>query len=347
VPRTIPTLLLRLPRVFRCLCAIALLCSGVGLARAQPDAALTLEAELPPALQPCVTAAAVDASYRRALAAHGGERTAAPLRARVLSEPGAEPNSWLLQVSLFSAGHASGSRQLPVRSEDCQALPDALGLVLALLTRAAPVPQPEVAPSPQPSAADVAPPPAAPAEPAEPAEPATEHIALGGVASLFTGVLPASAFGLHLMAASPAEGPSLRLKVGLLWPQTHALAEGQIEARSYELTTEACMGVRLPSWPRLAVRLCVGPRFGLMYARGRDFGVENQAARKFLMYVGALPELALRLGGNTWLQLAAGAAVALVRPRFLVGLARGRQVVELADPAVFRSELTLSVVQIF
>lgn len=301
---------------------------------------IALDAELPAQLSGCVTSAQLNDSYQRALGAYGGDEAAngLQLRAAVTGREGADAGTTLLQIAAFDADRPLGTRELPVRTDDCAALPDALGLVLALMTRDAPPPPPAALPKPPPTAA---------AAPRPPTPPAAAHLALGIGAGAVFGVLPSGALALQLQAAIPGERLSLRLKAGLLWPQEIALAEGFIEMRSYELGLDVCAGLPWPGWPRLWLRLCGGPRVALMVGRGRDFNVDNLSANEWAVYVGLAPELALRLATATWLQLGAGGALAAVRPRFQVGIDGGQQVVELKDPGLLRGELGLSLVQIF
>jgi len=293
--------------------------------RARAEASqIALSAELPAQLAGCVTSAQLNDSYQRALGAYGGDDAAKDmqLRAAVTGRAGADAGTTLLQIAAFDADRPLGTRELPVRTDDCAALPDALGLVLALMTRDAPQPQPASSAAP-PAPAEVQAPPlaAAAARPAKPQPNA--HVALGIAAGAVFGVLPSGALSLQLQAATPGERFSLRLKAGLLWPQEIALAEGFIEMRSYELGVDVCAGLPWPGWPRLRLRLCGGPRVARMVGRGREFNVDNLSANEWAVYFGLAPELAVRLASATWLQLGAGAGLAVVRPRFQVGIDGG------------------------
>ena len=348
--------------------------------------ALVLDAELPPEIRSCVTADQLQAAYQHALAAHGGETAAAlTLHVTVRSSPGPSPQTLRLEVTAAAdpralgtperTSHESdkrplGTRELQVHESDCHALADAIGLVLALLARDGAASVPPLTSEPEPGSPRRTGPPAsaelepgsprgtiprasAELEPRTPALPSAsppasrKHLALGAGAGAISGVLPAAAFALQLQAATPGELLSLRVKVGMLLPRKKRLAEGVIEARSYELALEACAGLPWPSWPRLALRACAGPALGLIYAQGRDFLVQNQSQREVLLYFGLLPEVALRLGSATWLQLAAGGAVALIRPHFEVERAAGKGILALKTPALLRAELSLSLLQIF
>lgn len=312
---------------------------------AQAEASqIVLDAELPAQLAGCVTSTQLNDSYQRALRAYGGEDAAKDmqLRAAVTGRAGAAPGTTLLQIAAFDADRPLGTRELPVRTDDCAALPDALGLVLALMTRDAPQPPPRAAP-PAPAELQAQPLAASRLSTAQP----TAHVALGIASGAVFGVLPSGALALQLQAATPGDQLSLRLKAGLLWPQEIALAEGFIEMRSYELGLDACAGLQWPGWPRLWLRLCGGPRIALVVGRGREFNVDNLSANEWAVYLGLVPELAVRLATATRLQLGAGAALAVARPRFQVGIDGGRQVVELKDPGLLRGEVVLSLVQIF
>ena len=350
-------------RAALCICLLIGLWLPHSRARA---AALVLEAELPTEIRGCVALEQLQLAYQRALAAHGGNPAAAsPLHVSVRSTPGPVPDTLRLEVTASTESrepgrreletHAPGMRELGMRelqvhASDCSALADAMGLVLALLARDSPASDstsPELAPTPKPTPKAVPEPKPEPEPEPKLNPPHIEHVALSaGIGAIF-GVLPSAALALQLQAATPSERLSLRVKAAMLLPREKHLAEGVIEARSYELGLEVCSGVKLPGWPRLALRACAGPRLGLIYARGRDFLVHNQRQREFLLYVGLSPEAALRLGGATWLQLGAGSAVALIRPHFEVERMAGKGLLALETPAVLRAEVSLSLVQIF
>jgi hypothetical protein len=139
----------------------------------------------------------------------------------------------------------------------------------------------------------------------------------------------------------------VRMAASALWPAELRVAEGVLRWQSYELAVEGCLGGPLPSLPALALRVCAGPRVGWMFAGSREFLLHNERASRALIYLALAPEAALRLGGNTWLQLGAGVAAALLRPRFVVGLEAGLHERTLDQPSLLRAELALSVAQIF
>ena len=321
---------------------------------------IVLEAELPESLRGCVSASLLEQGYRRALAAEGGEGSAdpeVPLLVHLRARDGADADTTLLELEASAAGRPLGLRTLPVRTRDCAALPDALALVLVLLSRAAgptrqaastaPAPPP-AARATEPSAATgsaTAPSATAPRRPRP--ETRSETVAIGAGAGVWLRALPRAALALQLQAATRREPLALRLTAALLWPQELGVAEGFIQTRGYELALEVCSEQRVRSLPRLALRLCLGPRFGLLVARGRQFQLGNQRAHEFSLHLGMLPEALLRIAADTWLQLGAGGAVALVRPQFGVGLERGQRRLSLAAPGPLRAELGLSLVQIF
>ncbi|HTU58354.1 MAG TPA: hypothetical protein VMF89_07970, partial [Polyangiales bacterium] len=210
-----------------------------GAPQARADAAqIALDGELPAQLAGCVTPSQLNESYQRALGAYGGEDAsrALQLRAAVTGRAGADAGTTLLQIAAFDADRPLGTRELPVRTDDCAALPDALGLVLALMTRDASPDPATTAPQPPTAAADNRPQPKAASTP-------SPYLALGVGAGVVFGALPSGALSLQLQAATPGERISLRLKAGLLWPQELALAEGFIEMRSYELGLDLCGGL--------------------------------------------------------------------------------------------------------
>jgi hypothetical protein len=358
-------------RATRCRRA-ALICLGVvgwllaTRALAQSDC-VQLSGELPGALAGCAPAEQVCQSYVRALAADGGEgEPVLPLHVRVSSGTDAARGA-VLEIS--AAGAVLGQRTLSVRAGDCAALPDALALVLALLAREA-EPQPSAAAYPAPAVDDALPgqprapvdlQPSAAAYPApavddelpgqpravsEPPSDAASGVgALGAGVGVWLGALPAAALALQLQAATTGRTFSLRLRASLLWPQRQRIAEGVVRMADYELAAEVCTGFRFEDAPRLALRLCGGPRAGLLQVRADEFVVQNGRVSKFVLYLGLLPELGLALGPRTSLVLSGGAALALVRPQFAVVLEDREEA--LPAPRWLRAELGLTLTQIF
>lgn len=350
---TLPVLRASLRRLWSSIAARVvlgcLLGSTAAPARVATAQCVELAADLPEDLRGCVSAERLCASYQRALAASGGGSQASEPRWQVQLRAAKAGSAAVrsLELEAFSAGRSFGQRTLEVRSRDCAALPDALALVLVLLAQ-------EAGPGavePQLTAAE----PAAQQErepipaPAPRAHGATSagSLAVGVGAGVSFGVLPSAAFGLSLQASTLSEPVAFRVRASFLWPQELAVAEGRVLMRDYELALEACPGAQLDSRPRIALRLCVGPRLGLFHARGRDFDVQNERATEFLMYLGVTPEASLALAEGTWLQLSAGVAFALVRPRMGVAFDGGRRWRELSAPDWLRAELALSLVQIF
>jgi hypothetical protein len=298
----------------------------------------------PAALVTCVTAEKLCESYQRALAADGGDDPQlAELRwkVRLRAQPAAQ-GEMSLALDAFAKGRLLGRRTLAIRERDCAAVPDALALVLLLLAREAE----STVPEPPPSAATMMPPSAA-AAPRAPTPQPHGVVELGAGAAVIVGALPAAAFGLQLQAATRTAPIAIRLRAAWLWPQELAVEEGVIAMRSYELAIEACSGLELTSSPRLALSLCAGPRAGVFHAAARGFTVVNHRADEFLLYFGALPEVSLALGPATWLRFGAGGAVALVHPRFHVGLDAGARSLALSAPGWLRAELGLTLVQNF
>jgi hypothetical protein len=323
-----------------CLPLVAALFAPPGAVHAQ---GLRLDAPLPAELQGCVTAKDVLASYVHALQSFGVYRLGrASVLVQVRSHAGSEPGSTRLLVSARQAGRSFGSLELRAKRSDCDRLSHALGQATAKLARqtlAKDLNQPLLPLSDveleQPRAA-------APAL----AEP-REVVQLGVGAGFISGVLPSAALGLQLQAATPNAPLSMRARATLLWPQREAVQGGEIETRAYELSLELCAGVRLPAWERLALRLCAGPRMGIGDGRGRNFPVYNAHPVHLFGYLGLTPEIALRLAGATWLQLGGGVAICVVRPDFFLGIDSERRSVELSNPAILRSELAVSVLQVF
>lgn len=305
-----------------------------------------VQGEVPPALSGCVTEQRLCTGYLRALVANSGdaEPHVVPLQVRF---GGPASDATRLELDVFSDGQWLGRRVLSIRANDCAALPDALALVLVLLAQ-----QAELGPDSPPSAAALSPPspePAAAAErPAEDPQPSVSgHLSLGAGAGLFIGALPSAALALQLQAATLAQPVQVRARATLLWPDEQRIAEGYVRMHDYELALEACVGSSFYAASWLSLRVCGGPRAGWMFVRARDFALRNDAATEFLLYLGVQPELGLALGPRTALQLGIAAALALIRPRFGVGLQSGERVSALASPSAIRAELSLTLVQIF
>lgn len=300
------------------------------------DKDIAFEAALPAQLAQCVSSERLRASYVEMLAAYGGGAQAPALRLRV-RDAGVHAGTQLLEASAFSGGRDLGTRTLPVKGSDCDALPNTLALVLVLLaTEAAPV-----------ATATAPPKPSAAGPPAVAPKPAQHHdIELAAGAQALFGVLPHTAAGLQLRAAIASRPMAVRLAIGLVWPQQLEVAEGAILWRSYEMAIEACSYPLQPlAW--LGLRLCAGPRFGVMFARSEGFALQTKGTSAGLLYLGMQPEAAVRLGTKTSLQLGGGIGVALWRPRFYVGLDGGEHMRVFDEPAPVRAELTVSLAQIF
>jgi hypothetical protein len=129
-----------------------------------------------------------------------------------------------------------------------------------------------------------------------------------------------------------------------LWPQELAIAEGSVQLSAYELALEACPTAKFDPW---AVRLCIGPRFGIVRAMSRGFVVTNRDAAEFSLYLSALPELAFALSATAWLQLSGGVALALQRPKFVVQFQTRGAPLALDGPDVVRADVGLSLMQLF
>jgi hypothetical protein len=336
----------------------------IGASRADAQAGcVELAATLPEALSGCVTEQRLCSSYLRALAAEGGGQEQAarssgqtqpgelvPLHVQLSTpdQPG-DAATTAIELDAFAYGQWLGHRTLSVRARDCVAVPDALALVLALLARQAdPALQPmatapgERKSQPARQAEQDMEPPAAKREQSD-----SGSFSLGAGAGVFFGALPLTAVALQLQAATLGAPVSLRARATLLWPQEQGVAEGYVKMQDYELALEACAGFSFRDAPRLSLRLCGGPRAGLMVVRARDFALQNDQATEFLLYLGVLPEVSLALGPRTSLQLGVAGAAALIRPRFGVGLGSGARVSALSAPGAIRAELALSLIQIF
>ena len=306
-------------------CALAV-CCWLALPERAHATELQLDAALPHELLGCVTQEQLQSSYVYTLAAYGGESAlVGPIHVSVrdLGRSPDDPAEMLIELQAESQGRELGRRPLPVRARDCAALPRALALVLVMLVHAEP-PAPKLE---------------------EP--PAKASVSLGAGGLVMFGVMQHAALGLQLRAATAGAPWSGRLAVSALWPQELEIAEGSLRWQNYEVAVDGCFGGPLPSLPALALRLCAGPRVGWMFARSQGFWLQNDRANKALVYLGVAPEAALRLGGGTWLQLGAGVAAALLRPRFVVGIDAGLRERALDAPSALRAELTLSVAQIF
>jgi hypothetical protein len=330
----------RTRRFARNLLLLVMLFTMPGRALGQASA-FTLEAQLPAELRGCFSASDLRAAYVHALAAYGIQRHGeSNLVVRVRAHPDTTQDGIVLELSATMSGRSLGRSELHVTEADCDALPRTLGQVLARMARQQSAADANKPLLPLPAEAFLQPSATGSTEP-------SEYVVLGLGAGVVGGMLPSAAFALHLQAATPNHPLSMRLRATLLWPQSQTLKEGVIDTRAYEVSLELCGGFRLPSWQRLALRLCLGPRVGVEVGRGRKFPVYNGNPVDLYAYLGAAPEAALQLGGNTWLQLGGGAALGLVRPHFVLGIDSARRSIELSNPAVVRSELSASLLQIF
>jgi hypothetical protein len=342
--------------VFRFLLGVAIALQLAAATAASPAKAqapvdpILLDAQLPDRLQRCVSAERLQTSYERARAEHAQERGAEPqseplrVELRVSGDERSDPVQ--LELRAFHGARSFGVRVLPVRVRDCGALADTLALVLELLSRSAPAQPtapPEAAPPPQPTAASDTelPPIMKLPRPRSGTEP-TWGAGLG--IGAFFGALPDAAPTLQLLAAFRIPLLQLRLRATIVWPQRSTILEGSVQMNAYELAVEGCPTWELEPW---ALRLCVGPHFGIVHAASRGFIVRNRNATELSLYFGVLPELALALTATTWLQLSGGIAVALQRPKFALELQDVATPLALDGPNVLRTEIGLTVLQIF
>lgn len=320
-----------------------LLVCNAGRASAQLGG-VTLQGRIPVKLQGCVSSDSLKIGYLHAMAAIGMNDTRGVNLAVTIQTLGStDPEIMVLELSASSWGRSLGTRQLRVRASDCAALPRGFGDVIARMHYEATAldagRRPTLlAPAPLPfQAEDVTP---------ENTAELSEHVALGVGAGIAFGLLPSAALGLQLQAATPNYPISLRFKLGMLWPQRYEVGTGAIEADSYDLTLEMCPSYRLPSWDRLTLRICAGPRVGFERARGRDLADPTETRARAILYFGLTPEISLRLAGATWLQLGGGLALGIIRPHLLIGVDRERRSIELPDASIFRRDIIASIVQI-
>lgn len=321
-------------------------------------ACVELNNELPAALRGCVAAAQLCVSYRRALADHATAGARIPglgwhVDLRGQADP--QTSAFSLEMDAFAAGQLQGRRTLSVHAQDCAALPDTLGLVLVLLgeeVQRAATTGDAASLSPAPSASALS-----HADRRGDGHEATNQtrarqapaaqLELGAALGFYIGVLPSTAPALQLHAAT-LHGPiPLRLGAAWLWPQTWAIAEGHVQMRDYELSIDVCPVLHWARGLGFALRLCAGPRLGVVDARSRGFTIRNEHTALFYLYVGLLPEISVALSTTSWLHLDAGAAVALVRPRFTVGLDGGTRRTTLDTFTPLRAEIMLHLAHFF
>lgn len=292
-----------------------------------------------------MSAEQLQASYQRARSrARGSEAAATELKVALRSQGSAPVTR--LQLQAATERRALGERVLPVRADDCAALPDTLALVLLLLSQSAgpePAPPPPMAAEPM---VDSELPWQRRSMPVEP--PAGDPVfGLGVGAGAMLGTLGRAALQLQLVAALRTPILDGRVRAAVLWPQAFAVAEGRVTMASYELALEACPKWRAAEQPKIELRLRIGPRAGVIRAESRGFLVQNRTRNELLVYASVAPEAAVSLGPSTWLELGAGIALALQRPRFLLQFAEQKPDLELAGPAPVRGEFALTVVQMF
>jgi hypothetical protein len=335
--------------------------SAVAQVAAQPGPPIQLDAQLPRALKRCVTAEQLRASYERThqsrMAADTRSHQQQPSDLSVqLHSLGSTGGVTRIEVTASTGPRSLGTRVLPVRSDDCQALPDTLALVLWLLYQNA-----EPDPKPEPPPASLPPPPAAavvpldtelppgqrPAQPPPP-EPATPvELGLGASAAVALGAMPRAALQLQLLAVLRVPILEFRIRAGLLWPQTIAVAEGRITMRTYDVALEACPTSHASETPRLDLRACLGPRLGLLHTASSGFAIQNASNTEPLFHVGATLEASLGITETSWLELATGLGIAVRRPRFVLNFATAQPPSRVAGPEVVRGEVGLNFIQIF
>jgi hypothetical protein len=305
---------------------------------------VTLEGRIPAQLQGCVSGESLKVGYVHGMAALGMNDTrGVNLAVTLRTMPSIDPETMLIELSASSWGRPLGTRQLRVKVSDCAALPRGFGDIIARMAYESTAldagRRPTLlAPSPLPFQAQAI-------TQAE-ATGSSEHVALGIGAGAVGGLLPSAALGLQLQAATPNYPVSLRVKLGMIWPQRHDVLRGAIEANSFDLTLEMCPSYRLGGWERLVLRICIGPRAGVAQARGRDFEEPTESLTRAFLYVGLSPEVSLRLTGSTWLQLGGGLALNVIRPHLLIGVDTERRSIELPNFDSLRRELTASIVQV-
>jgi hypothetical protein len=348
-------------RIRRLAWALLLACASGAWARLPARASelhVSLDAQLPPALQRCVSREQLRARYVKVRdASSNAEARRHPLQELWVGLRIASQDGELAQLELTAATRqrALGTRVLPVRVADCAALPETLALVLWLLSQSA---EPVAAPAPPPpSAAEVAErdaelprgqrsPPRQSQAQAQGREPGIAiGLGLGGGAAF--GVLPRAALQLQLSAELRAALVGLRVRAALLWPQAQAIAEGSVSMSTYEIALEACPSWRVNAQPALELRACAGPRLGLLRSKSSGFLVHNADNIDLLVYAGASLEAALALGSTRWLALSTGLALALERPQFVLQFANTSRQRSLEGPALMRGDVSLGLLQMF
>ncbi|HKU39218.1 MAG TPA: hypothetical protein VJR89_13750 [Polyangiales bacterium] len=307
---------------------------------------LELDRTAPDWLPRCLSEASLSARYQVAREA-GASTAPLAVQVRVVSQSAGQDAT--LEIRAANAVRSLGARALPVSARDCAAIPDAVALVLVLLSRSAQAEAPPEEPSPPPpaAAAPVAPPPASePAAPEPPSAPGTQ-LQFGLGALFMFGQLPRPAFGATVEAELLFAVPSLRLRGAVLWPQTELAAEGSVRFSSYELALDGCLRTEVTSRPRLELRMCAGPHLGLMHAESSGFQLQNYRPVDVTLHLGAGPEAALELAKYAWLRAGAGAAIALFRPRYVLDVPDAAERQYVWEPGLVRAELSLCLMLIF
>lgn len=332
--------------------------SSGATAQAPAGPRIQLEAKLPRSLKRCVSAEQLEASYERARQTRVAADTQIredPAEFQVqLRSLGASGGATQIELAAQSGARSLGTRVLPVRADDCKALPDTLALVLWLLSQSAePAPEPPPPPpAPPPAAPAVAPrdpevpPGQGPPPPPPPSAPSTTHLGVGLGGALALGVLPRAALQLQLLAVLRVPVFEGRLRAAVLWPQTMGVAEGRVAMRSYEVALEICPHWQVSDEPALELRGCLGPRFGLLRATSTGFAVQNPSNTELLVYAAATAEAALAVSESSWLQFAAGLGIAFRRPRFVLNFESAQPPMPIDGPELWRGEIGLSFVQL-
>ena len=320
---------------------LVLLAAGQAHADESPQVGLDLQG--PAWLSSCLTQPALEAGVR----ARATGPLPDPLRVHITSTTDEdEPVQWI-EIEVAADRGQLGSRKLEVQAADCEALPNAVALVVVLLAQSAePAAQPPVATPVAPPRDE--PPPQPVRVPVVPREPEPYwDAAVGAGVGVAVQVLPAAALGANVRGELNLQDAAVVALHGhFVVPQTRDFEEGTVSFAAYGLAADLCAGPSDRGVRGLTLRACAGPAAALVQASGSGFRLENRNEIKVLLAVAARVEGSVAIAPFTRLLLQAGGGVAVLRPRFLLHR-QDQSALAVHTPGLFSASLAMNLMQMF
>ena len=126
----------------------------------------------------------------------------------------------------------------------------------------------------------------------------------------------------------------------IVWPRAQTPAQGGGHGRFAAFDGAVSLCARALERPRLMLSPCAGARVGMIYAEGVGFSRDAKAIRARALADAAL-ELRVRVAGPLWARFGLGAAVPVIRDRFIVPDGAQIHVLHRAWPVVPTASFTL------